>query len=161
MPEELTEVKMKDNNLRLLSHFRRNAREALTKISRKTSIPVSTIFDRLKDLEKSIIKKHTSLIDFNELGYMMRANMTLKFQREDRQKAAKFLQTHVNVNSLYKITNGFDYMAEVVFKGLFELEQFREELEERFSVKDMEMHFILEDIKREEFMADEALLRMI
>ncbi|MFP4424409.1 MAG: Lrp/AsnC family transcriptional regulator [Candidatus Woesearchaeota archaeon] len=152
---------MKDNTLQLLSHFRRNARETLTKISRKTSIPVSTIFDRLKDFEKSIIKKHTSLIDFNKLGYVTRANITLKFDKTDRLKAAEYLQTHMNVNSLYKITNGFDYMAEVVFKNLFELEQFREDLEERFNLHKIDMHFIIDDIKREEFMADESMISMI
>ncbi|MGM5488724.1 MAG: Lrp/AsnC family transcriptional regulator [Nanobdellota archaeon] len=152
---------MKDNTLRLLSHFRRNARETLTKISRRTGIPVSTIFDRLKDFEQTIIRKHTSLIDFNKLGYVTRANITLKFDKEDRQKAAQYLQSHMNVNSLYKITNGFDYMAEVVFKNLFELEEFREELEERFNLHKIDMHFIIDDIKREEFMADEALLDML
>ncbi|MFO7711266.1 MAG: Lrp/AsnC family transcriptional regulator, partial [Candidatus Woesearchaeota archaeon] len=145
---------MKDNTLRLLAHFRRNARETLTKISRKTSIPVSTIFDRLKEFENGIIRKHTALIDFNKLGYVTRANITLKFDKADRQKAAEYLHTHMNVNSLYKITNGFDYMAEVIFKNLFELEQFREDLEERFNLHKIDMHFIIDDIKREEFMAD-------
>mgnify|MGYP006289669715 CR=1 FL=1 len=149
---------MKENWIRLLSHFRKNSRERLTKISRKTSIPVSTIFDRLKEFEKSIIRKHTSLIDFHKLGYVTHANVTLKFDKDDRKPAAEYLMKHMNVNSLYKITNGFDYMAEVLFKNLSELECFREELEERFNLKDIEMHYILDDLKREEFMADDALM---
>jgi len=62
----------------LLSHFRRNARESLTTISRETRVPVSTIFDKLKHYERQFIRKHTTLVDFSKLGYMTRANVMLK-----------------------------------------------------------------------------------
>ena len=152
---------MKDKNLRIISHLRKNARESLTKISKKTSIPVSTIFDRLKDFEDSLITKHTSLLDFSKLGFVTRANLTIKFSKEHRKDAASFLQKHMHVNSLYKIANGYDYMAEVIFRDLCEFEKFNEDLEERFDIEDIKMFFIVDDIKREEFMADEDLCMMV
>ncbi|HIJ01446.1 TPA: hypothetical protein HA363_02255, partial [Candidatus Woesearchaeota archaeon] len=53
----------------LMSFFRNNARENLTRISRITRIPVSTIFDKLRDYEKELVKKHTTLLDFRKLGF--------------------------------------------------------------------------------------------
>jgi DNA-binding Lrp family transcriptional regulator len=145
---------MKDKNMKIISYLRKNAREPLTKISKGTNIPVSTIFDRLKDFEKDLIKKHTSLIDFSKLGYLTCANMVIKFSKEHKKDAADYLYKHANVNSLYKITNGHDYMVEVVFKNLLDFQKFNEDLEERFNIEDIKVYFIINDIKREEFMAD-------
>ena len=45
-------------DLKLLGHMRTNARDTLTRISQETQIPISSIFDRLKRLEKmKVIKK--------------------------------------------------------------------------------------------------------
>ncbi len=52
---------MKDMDLSVLAKLRQNARERLTKMSRKTSIPVTTLYNKIKTLESSIVKKHTSL----------------------------------------------------------------------------------------------------
>jgi len=60
--------KMKLKDMMLLSNLRANARETLTNISKRTNIPISTIFDRLKLHEKNLIKKHTAIIDFALLG---------------------------------------------------------------------------------------------
>ncbi|MBR9691938.1 winged helix-turn-helix transcriptional regulator, partial [Candidatus Woesearchaeota archaeon] len=72
---------MNKKDLKIIAYLRQNARMPLTKMSRKTQIPVSTIFDRLKMNENSLIVKHTSLLDFSKLGYNTRANITLKVDR--------------------------------------------------------------------------------
>ena len=50
----------------IISNLRNNARQTLTKMSRRTLIPVSTIFEKIRNYESSLIKKHTSLIDFTK-----------------------------------------------------------------------------------------------
>jgi len=150
----------KNNELLLLSHFRRNARESLTKISRKTSIPVSTIFDRLKSYENGLIKKHTVLLDFNKLGYMARANAMLQLSSESRVAAKEFLLKNNVVNSLYKINNGFDYFVELICKDMKELEQFLEDLEQKFQIKQKMVFYIIEDLAREKFMTEPDLIRL-
>ena len=57
----------KKKDLLLMTHFRRNSRENLTQISRLTNIPVSTIFDKLREYEKGLIQRHTTLIDFRRI----------------------------------------------------------------------------------------------
>jgi DNA-binding Lrp family transcriptional regulator len=82
-------LELKEKEKEVLRHFRKNAREALTLISRKTNVPVSTIFDKLKRYEEQFIKKHTTLIDFQKLGYMTRANILLKANMKGREALKK------------------------------------------------------------------------
>ncbi len=149
---------MKPKELKIIAHLRQNARMPLTKMSRKTHIPVSTLFDNLKAKEKSIIRKHTSLLNFSKLGYDARANIALKVDRDDKENLLKQLKMANEVNSLYKINNGFDFMIEGIFKNVREMESFIENLENKFKITDKKFFFIIEDLKREEFMSNENLV---
>ncbi|KHO46479.1 MAG: AsnC family transcriptional regulator [archaeon GW2011_AR3] len=152
---------MEKRDALILSHLRNDARETLTRMSRKTSIPVSTIYDRLKAQESSIIKRYTALLDFNELGYNARCKVILKIAREKKEALEKFLISHISVNSLYKINNGFDFLVEGIFKSIKESEDFLEALEIKFGVKTKQVYYIIDDIKRESFMSDPELLGIL
>jgi len=137
----------------LMTYFRRNARENLTQISRWTSIPVSTIFDKLREFEKGLIQKHTTLIDFKRLGFDIRIDMLFKVSREFRDEFKEFLMTNENINSIYRINNGFDYLVEAIFKDMADLQRFTELLE-KYKIEAKQELFILEDLKRESFLSD-------
>ena len=139
-----------------MSELRRDSRQKLTKISKLVHIPISTIFDRLKIFEDNVIKKNTVLLNFSSLGFNARANICMKVAKDKRDDLKKFLLTHQNVNSLYKTTNNYDYIAETVFKNLQEMEKFLERLEDKFSIE-KEVFYIIEDIKREGFLSDPFL----
>ncbi len=141
-------------DLLILSSLRQNARISLTNMSKKTKIPISTIFDRLKTHEKSIIKKHTSLIDFEKLGFNTRANICFKVDKEKRGAFREYLVRHQNINSVFKINNGYDFLVEAIFKHIKDMENFLEAIEERFDVRERKVYYLIEDIKREEFMSD-------
>lgn len=146
-------------DLLIMSHLRRDSRLPLTEISKKTRIPVSTIFDRLKSNE--LIAKNTCLLNFSKIGYNIRANITLKVDRADKDAIKEFLLKHHSVNSLYKINSGFDFMLEGVFRELKDLDLFVEDLERRFRIQDKNSHFIIDDLKREAFMSDPELLHLL
>jgi len=138
----------------IIKQLRNNARESLTTMARKTGIPISTIFDRMKQHYGSIITKHTCLLDFNELGYAARAKVTVKVERDVRQDLMNYLNKHPNVNSLYKINSGYDFMFELIFMNIKELEEFMENLEETYPITDQNVYYVIDDIKREEFLTD-------
>ena len=147
-------------NMLLITCFRKNARENLTHISKMTSIPVSTIFDKLREFEKDIIKKHTTLIDFRRLGFDIRLSMLFKVARESRDDFKRFLMTNENVNSIYRISNGFDYLIEAIFKDMNDLQRFTELLE-NYKIETKQELFILEDLKRESFLTDEVHTKLL
>ncbi len=149
---------MDKKDLKILTNLRHDARMSLTKMSKKTSIPISTIFDRIKIFQDNVIKKHTSLIDFNYLGYSTRANIMLLVDKKDKEAIKDFLLKHQSINSVYKVNNGYDFMIEGVFKQIKEMEDFLEQLEQRFTIVDKKSFFIIDEIKRESFMSDPEML---
>ncbi len=51
---------MNQKDLKILAYLRQDARMPLTSMSKKTGIPVSTIFDRLRNNENNVIFLNSS-----------------------------------------------------------------------------------------------------
>jgi DNA-binding Lrp family transcriptional regulator len=144
-----------EKDLLILSQLRRNARMKLTDMSKATKIPVSTLFDRIilyKD--RGLVKKYTALVRFEDFGYKARALVIFSAKnREDREKLFELLDKHRNVNCLFKVNNGWDYMAEVVFPGIKEVEDFLDDVEEKVRLKNKKIFYVIDELKKEEFLA--------
>lgn len=147
-------------DLMVISCLRENARETLTRMSRRIKMPISTIYDRLRHQEKDLIVRHTALLDFARLGFAARVTMALRVERTARQDTEAYLRGHSHVNSLYKINNGYDFLIECVFRHLKDLQGFVEELEDRFPILEKQIYYIVDDIKREAFLSNPEELGM-
>ncbi len=142
----------------LLASFRQDARMSLTDMSKKTRVPISTIFDKLKTYQKEFIKKHTTLIDFSKLGYNTRAKIAIKVNKDQKEEIKEYLSKNQNINSVYKINNGFDFLIEGIFVHVKDMQEFVDKLEEKFDIQDKQTYYIIDEIKREEFMAKPDLV---
>jgi len=142
---------MNKNSLHLLSCLRENSREKLTNISRKTNVPISTLHDTLKELEKGPIIKHTSLIDFFQLGYHTHVQLLVNVNQENREGLRKFFICHPQINNIYKTGHKFHFIAECVFHSLRELNNFIENLENKFFINDYRVNHLVDEVKREGF----------
>lgn len=149
---------LSEKELVLLSHLRQNARTNLTKISRQTGMPVSTIFDKLKKYEKDIITKHTALLDFSKLGYDIKVHIAVKVPKDYRDQLKEHLCREPQVNSVYRINNGYDFMIEAFFRNIREVHDFVEGLEQ-YKVKKPDEYYVLDEIKKEAFMSDPLLVK--
>ena len=152
-------VKKKD--LLLLAYLRENARRHLKEISKKTGVPVSTLHDRIRANAGDCILRNCCLLDFDALGFNVKAHVLFKIKKEDKEKISKYLQKSWHVNNLYKINNGFDFIAEFVFKSINEMENFFEDLESKFKIKSKDVHYIIEDVQREAFLAKPDIVPMM
>lgn len=151
---------MNKKDLLIVSHLRTNCRETLTNMSRKTRIPVSTIYERIKKNEGDFIRKHTCLVDFAKLGYSTKATVVVQAHINHKPTLQEYLLKHNNVNSLYRINNGYDFMLECVFHNMKELEDFIESMQRDFKVKKCDTYFVIDDIKRESFLADPSMVEV-
>ena len=136
--------------LLILTHLRADSRKSLAMISRETSIPISTIFDKVNKLGKSTITKYSPLLDFQKLGFGLRVNFVLKANDKKKQELKNFLLTNKNVNCILRLNNEFDFFVETVFRDMKGLEEFSESLE-KFKIKKKKEFFVIEDLKREDF----------
>lgn len=135
----------------LVQYLRKNAREKLTTISKETGIPISTLFDLLKEMEGNIILRNTILIDFYRLGYHTQAHVFLKALRENKEEIRKHLLFHPNVNNIYKTHNEWSFIIETVHHNIKELDNFLEKLETDFKIEKHQVHYLIEEIKKEGF----------
>jgi len=152
---------IKDKDLDIIVRLRQNARESLTKMSKNIQVPVSTIYDRMKEHYGELIKKHTSIIDFSVLGFNTRANICMAIEKEKKKELTEYLRKHQNINTVYKINNGYDYMIDGVFKHIKDMEEFCDNLREKFDVKEMKVYFIIDELMREEFMTKRELISLL
>lgn len=152
---------LKEKEILILGHFRNDARISLTKLSKLTKVPVSTIFDKIKEYKKTnLIRKYTSLIDFKKLGYEIRVQMLVSSSKEFKEDMQKFFVNHPRVNNVFRINNGFDFLVEAIFRDMQELDAFTRALDE-FSPVQKKEFFVMEDIKREEFLGLNPVIGII
>ncbi|MBI2139652.1 Lrp/AsnC family transcriptional regulator [Candidatus Woesearchaeota archaeon] len=145
---------VKEKDLAIISHLRKNARESITYISRQIHVPVSTIFDRLRLREEDLIKRYTLLINFEKAGYPVRSNILIKVSALDKERLGSFLKQCCFVNSLYAVDNGFDFLLEGIFRDNAELQRFTQSLEQEFSIIRVMRHQVLQEYKEESFLTD-------
>ena len=156
MKSELIRVDQQD--LKILNLLRKNARQTLTNMSRDAGIPISTIFDKLKRLEHiGVIKAHTSMLDMNKIGYRLHAFVFLKDDNNQKERLIKTLIENPKVNNITRVNENWNFLIEVFFREIIELEEFIETLENDFKSIEISVHYALEDIKREGFLIGDEL----
>jgi DNA-binding Lrp family transcriptional regulator len=136
----------------ILNELRKNARTSLNDVAQKASIPTSTVYERVKNYEdSSLIKKHTSILNFYTLGYLSRIMIVLKVDRNEREGIQDFLEKHPNVNTLYRINSGFDYLVEIISKNSRDSQDIVEEIESLKGVREHSCFNIIDEVKKEAF----------
>lgn len=143
-----------------MSCLRANARESLTKMSRRTGIPVSTIYERLKQFEKARIRKHTCLIDFPSIGYDLRIAVLVSCKPDKKQDVKSFVSKSHHVNNVLRVNNGFDYLVEAVFQNMAQVQSFLDKLD-TVGVRIRKELYVLDEIVREGFLASKEHLDLL
>lgn len=138
-----------EKDIRIMCELRKNARTSLVSISRKTAIPVSTIYDRIRARQKDVIKKHTSILDFPKLGFNIRTKMLLKIK--DTENFERFVFENANVNSVFRLNSDFNFMIDCIFRYMAEMQDFTGQLN-RFGIEKKQIHFVSDEILRENFL---------
>lgn len=147
-------MKIHERDMKILVELRKNARAQLTEISKATQIPISTIFERIRTKSGGIITKHVSLMQFDKIGFGTKATIFLKCGKNSKQHVYDELKSHHNTNSLYKVNNGFDYMVEMIFRNFCDLENFLEIIEEKHTIKNKQVYYIIDEIVKEGFLSN-------
>ncbi|PIN69445.1 hypothetical protein COV93_05515 [Candidatus Woesearchaeota archaeon CG11_big_fil_rev_8_21_14_0_20_43_8] len=152
---------LKRYEVNMLALLRQDARQSLTDIGKKMNVPISTLFDRLKLHKELLITKFTALLDYQRLGYHARASIILKIKKDDKCEIKEFLLGNPNVNSIFKINNGFDYMVDVIFRNIKDLEEFISQLESNFKIRTLNVYYVIDEIIQEKFLTDDAIIEEI
>jgi DNA-binding Lrp family transcriptional regulator len=146
-------MKLKEKEVEFIKSLRGNSRQTLTQISKDLNVPISTLYDRLKEQEKSTIIKHTTLYDFSKLGYGVKTQIYLRTDTLNKDRLKNFLLNHQNVNNLATLSDEFDFFIEVLFEDITQVRDFIDFVETNYNLLDHKVMFIAKEIRKEGFMA--------
>ncbi len=151
---------IKKRNALLLASLRENARISLTELSKKLKIPISTLYERIKQNEKSLIKRYTAIVDFSQMGYPVKVELLLKVKNLQKERLKNFLMGCGQVNKLQKLNNNYDFIIEGFFKSIIEVDHFVESLERDFPIVNRAIYYITEDLLNERFLSNAASMKL-
>ena len=127
-----------EKEFKVLRCLRKNSRKSMTKISRETKIPIASVMLIIKRLEKAVITKYTSLLNYSSLGYNIKVHFFVKNIEEK-------MLSHPQINTIYKLSGKYNYFIEGVFKNISDVEKFKEKLGEH------KQFFVTDETKVEVF----------
>lgn len=148
-------------DLLLISHLRENGRKKLTEIARQTKMPVSSVYDKLNFYKNVFIKRYTALINFVNLGFTVRCLVAIKTNPNEKNILMDFLYKHKSINTLFRVDNGCDFIAETIFTDLENLHNFLDILEKSFDIKKIVLYNIIGEVKREDFLSNPRYLQIV
>lgn len=123
---------MDEKDKKILELLKENSKLTTQQISKKTLMPITTVHNRIKKLEKDeIIKKYTVELDNKKLGKNIAAYIhivvdyrLLKESKMSQHELAKKLKQHEVVEEAAMVTGGTDIIIKVRVKDIDELDNF-------------------------------------
>lgn len=120
---------MDEKDERIIEVLKENSKLSTQQISKRTSIPITTVHHRIKKLEKDgIIKNYTVVLDNKKIGKAISAYILinvdyklLKEMKKTQRDLAKKLKLHQAIEEASVITGETDTIIKVRVKDIDEL----------------------------------------
>ena len=118
---------------KILQALKENSTLSKRKIAKRMGVPLTTVFHRIKRMEKEgIIRKYTVITDPEKLGYGICAYILVSVKqnpaegkRVSQQEIASYItKMFANVESVAIITGEFDLIIKARFKSIKQLNEF-------------------------------------
>jgi DNA-binding Lrp family transcriptional regulator len=141
-------------DLDILSCLRLNSREKLKKIAMSVKLPISTVYDRIKKMEKhGIIKKYSCIVEPKKLNHSIKTKIFFKVPNNLRKSFEEKESKNKVINSLLRISgNEWDYVAESFFQDIDHLYTYLEGINEDYEGSKNQVYYIINEIKQEGFL---------
>ncbi|HLC66780.1 MAG TPA: Lrp/AsnC family transcriptional regulator [Candidatus Nanoarchaeia archaeon] len=153
--------RIRPTDIRILTYLRTHARASLTAIAHAAGLPISTVHDRLKVIHELLIRQQVTLPRFPRLGYHIHCFTALRVAAADRPVLQRYLEHCPNINNLFQINNGYDYLMETYFPQLTDFEKFLNVLSEKFRMKHVQAYYVIEQLQSEQFLSTPAHLAVL
>ena len=116
-------------NLMILKCLQENARMSNSEIGRRVGMSSPAVSERIKKMEDAeIIESYTTLISPFNLGYQLKAIITLRAFMGMLKPFLEKVKTYNEVVNCYRITGNENIVMEVVLKNQKHLETFIDQL---------------------------------
>ncbi|MBI4981306.1 Lrp/AsnC family transcriptional regulator [Candidatus Woesearchaeota archaeon] len=148
-------LKLDETDLKILDVLKDNSKLSTSKLSKKTGIPITTVFNRIKKLEREkIIRKYTINVDEKRLGKLLTAYIVIHYdisvwdKESTRGELRHQLLSLPNVEEIKYISGRFDILLKVCIKDMDELNSLiLGKLRKIPGIGQTETFFVMEDVK--------------
>lgn len=116
-------------NWKILKCLQENARQSNSEIGRQVGITSPAVSERIKKMEDAgIIQSYDTSISPYEIGYQLKAIITLRAFMGMLKPFMEKVKTYDEVLNCYRITGNENFVMEVVLKNQKHLESFIDQL---------------------------------
>ncbi len=112
---------MDDIDSEIIRSLVRNSRITLSQMSKEINVPDATISNRLKKLEKNVIKQYTLIVDPDELGLTVTAIIIIQTESEKHENVKNELSKLEEVSEVYSVSGEYDILIKIWAHSIEEL----------------------------------------
>jgi Lrp/AsnC family transcriptional regulator for asnA, asnC and gidA len=139
---------MDDTDMEILRSLIQNSRITISQMSKEIDVPDATISNRLKKLEKNVIKQYTLILDPQKLGLKVTAIIIVQTESEKHENVKKELSRLEEVSEVYSISGEYDILIKLWAHDLEELNRVMDtKIRSIDGVEDLTEMIVMERVK--------------
>lgn len=134
----------------ILKILQSDSRFSMRKIAEKLDMKPTSVFNRIKKMEESLIEKYTVVLDRKALGYNVLAFVLVsyKYGHKDQENLAKEFAVYPQILDVSMLAGDWDIILKVVEKDVDSLGEFiTNVLRKKESVEKTSTMIVLKEIK--------------
>jgi Lrp/AsnC family transcriptional regulator, regulator for asnA, asnC and gidA len=139
---------MDDTDMEILRSLVQNSRITISQMSKEIDVPDATISNRLKKLEKNVIKQYTLILNPEKLGLKVTAIIIVQTESEKHENVKKELSRLEEVSEVYSISGEYDILIKL---WAHDLEELNREMDTKIrsidGVEDLTEMIVMERVK--------------
>jgi len=143
-------VMIEELDRKILNALNKNARMSFRRIAKELGISPTTLYDKVKKLEKSgVLKGYIPLIDAESVGYNLMAIIGLRVKQEKDIDVQDEISNLPQVGAVYEVTGEWDLILVCYFKGREDLTNFLKKELPLSNIERAITHLVLNVVKEE------------
>ncbi len=143
-------MKIEELDRKILTVLNRDARMSFRRIAKELRISPTTLYNKVKKLEKSgVLKGYIPLINKESVGYDLMAIISLRVRQEKDIEVQKVIAKFPQVGAVYEVTGNWDLILVCYFKGRDDLTNFLKRELPLSNIERAMTHLVLNVVKEE------------
>ncbi len=139
---------MDDIDSEIIRSLVRNSRITLSQMSKEINVPDATISNRLKKLEKNVIKQYTLIVNPDEVGLTVTAIIIIQTESEKHENVKFELSKLEEASEVYSVSGEYDILIKVWAHSIEELNEIMNvKIRSVDGVEDLTEMIVLERVK--------------
>lgn len=135
---------------KIIKTLREDSRISIRELARKLNAPHSTVYEKLRRLEREgIIRSYTIIVDYKKLGYTVTALILVNVEGSMIVDVENWLAKEPNVLAVYDITGEYDIAIIASFKSIDELDAFIKKILKNPYIKQTRTSIVFRKVKEE------------